>query len=201
MKGKKLIWLMVLLLALLSSTGLAYAQEVGVGVNLGKISVDEPMMPGGSYKLPSVGIINSGQVKTDYEMAVSYHEGQPELKPDAAWFTFDPKTITLESKQSKTIAITVHIPANAKPGNYFAYLEAHPVAKEGGIAIGIAAATKLYFTVKPANIFSALANQVSTFLENQAPYSWVGLGVILLIIIILLFRRFVHISLRVGKKE
>lgn len=197
MQVKKLIWLMVLLLALLSSTGLAYAQELGVGINTGKITVDEPMMPGGSYKLPSVGIINTGQVMTDYEMAISYHEGQPELKPAAAWFNFDPKTITLEPKQSKNIAITLHIPANARPGAYFVYLEAHPVAKAGAVAIGIAAVARLYFTVKPANIFSALANQASAFIQDQAPYSWVVLGVILLVIIIILIRRFVRISLRV----
>ena len=81
MKGNKLALLAVLvLLALLSTTGLAYAQ-IGVGVNLGKISVDEPLMPGGSYRLPSVGIINTGEVTSDYEMAVTYHHQQKELRP------------------------------------------------------------------------------------------------------------------------
>ena len=201
MRGNKLALLMVLvLLAVLLSTGLAYAQ-LGVGINLGKISVDEPLMPGDSYRLPSVNVINSGQVASDYEMEVTYHHEQPEMRPPGEWIKFDPQTVTLEPGQSQSVAITLNLPVNAKPGDYFAYLEVHPVAKKGGVAIGIAAATKLYFNVKPANIFSALANQVSTFFETNAPFSWVGLGVVILIIIILLFRRFVHISLRVEKKE
>ena len=204
MKYHKLTWFIIpllLLLAMLSSVGLAYAQEVGVGINMGKISVDEPMMPGGSYKLPPVSIINTGQVTSDYGMGVSYHQDQKELQPPAGWFEFDPKTVTLEPGKSQPISITLHVSVKAKPGDYFAYLEAHPVAKEGNVAIGIAAAAKLYFTVKPANIFSAFANVVADFFKNRSPYSWVGLGVIVLIIAVFLFRRFVHISLRVERKE
>jgi hypothetical protein len=204
MKGKKLIWLMALLVlgaAVLSGTGLAYAQEVGVGINMGKISVDEPMMPGGSYKLPAVSIINTGQVTSDYGMGVSYHQDQKELQPPAGWFEFDPLTVTLEPGKSQPVNITLHVSVKAKPGDYFAYLEAHPVAKEGNVSIGIAAAAKLYFTVKPANIFSAFANMVADFFKSSSPYSWVGLGVIVLIIAVFLFRRFVHISLRVERKE
>jgi len=204
MKNKKLTWFIIpllLLLAMLSNMGLAYAQEVGVGINMGKISVDEPMMPGGSYKLPAVSIINTGQVASDYAMGVSYHQDQKELQPPAGWFEFDPKTVTLEPGRSQPVNITLHISVKAKPGDYFAYLEAHPVAKEGNVAIGIAAAAKLYFTVKPANIFSAFANVVGDFFGTRSPYSWVGLGIIVLIIAVFLFRRFVHISLRVERKE
>jgi hypothetical protein len=204
MKNKKLTWFIIpllLLLMMLTSAGLAYAQEVGVGINMGKISVDEPMMPGGSYKLPAVSIINTGQVASDYAMGVSYHQDQKELQPPAGWFEFDPKTVTLEPGKSQSVNITLHISVKAKPGDYFAYLEAHPVAKEGNVAIGIAAAAKLYFTVKPANIFSAFANVVGDFFGTRSPYSWVGLGIIVLIIVVFLFRRFVHISLRVERKE
>ena len=200
MTGNKLALFMVLvLLAVLSTTGLAYAQ-IGVGVNLGKISVDQPLMPGGIYRLPSVSVINSGQVASDYEMEVSYHHEQPQLRPPAEWVEFEPKTVTLEPGQSQPVAITLNIPVNAKPGDYFAYLEVHPVAKKGGVAIGIAAATKLYFSIKPANIFAAVAHQVSTFFETNAPFSWVGLGILILVIVIFLFRRFVRISFRVEKK-
>ena len=199
MKAKLALLVILALLAVLLTGGLAYAQ-VGVGVNLGKISVDEPLMPGGSYRLPSVGVINSGTVTSDYEMEVSYHHQQKELMPSAEWVEFDPKTFTLEPGQSRPVAVTLNIPVGAKPGDYFAYLEVHPVAKEGGVAIGIAAATKLYFSVKPANIVSAVTSRVSTFFEANAPFSWVGLGVLFLIVVVLLFRRFVHISFKVERK-
>jgi len=202
MRCKKLALLVMLaLLLVLSITSLAYAQEIGVGINLGKISVDEPMMPGGSYGLPSINIINTGEVTSNYEMGVSYHQNQTEMRPLAEWFEFDPTIVTLEPGQSAPVAITLNLPIKAKPGDYFAYLEAHPVAKEGNVAIGIAAAAKLYFTIKPANIFSAVANQISEFFTDYSPYSWVGLGVVILIIIFFLVRRFVHISFRVEKKE
>lgn len=199
MRGKLALLVVLVLLALLSTTGLAYAQ-VGVGVNLGKISVDEPLMPGGSYRLPSVGVINTGQVTSDYEMAVTYHHEQKELRPSPEWVDFNPKTFTLEPEQSVPVALTLNIPVGTNPGDYFAYLEVHPVAKKGGVAVGIAAATKLYFSIKPANVFSAVTHRVSTFLETNAPFSWVGLGVLILIIVIFLFRRFVRISFRVEKK-
>lgn len=196
MTGNKLALLVVLiLLAVLLTTGSTYAQ-IGVGISLGEISVDEPLMPGRSYQLPSIGVINSGQVTSDYEMAVTYHHQQKELRPPLESIDFDPKTFTLEPGQSLPVAVTLNIPVDAKPGDYFAYLEVFPVAKKGGVGIGIAAATKLYFTVKPANIFSAIAGRVSTFFETNAPFSWVGLGVLILIIVILFLRRFVQISFR-----
>ncbi len=200
-RNKLVLIVMLVLLLVLSGTSLAYAQDIGVGINIGKISVDEPMMPGGSYGLPSINIINTGEVTSNYEIGVSYHRNQPEMRPPAEWFEFDPATVTLEPGQSAPIAITLDLPLKAKSGDYFAYLEAHPLAKEGEVAIGIAAAAKLYFTIKPANIFSAFANQVSEFFTDYSPYTWVVLGVVVLIIIFFLIRRFVHISFRVEKRE
>ncbi len=45
----------------------AVAQEgVGVGVNVGSIEVDESLLSGDSYRLPSVGVVNTGHVASDY---------------------------------------------------------------------------------------------------------------------------------------
>lgn len=199
MRAKLALLIVLVLLSVLWTSGVADAQ-VGVGVNLGKISVDEPLMPGGSYRLPSIGVINSGQVTSDYEMEVTYYHEQKELKPSPEWIEFAPKTFNLEPGQSLSVAITLNIPVKAKPGDYFAFLEVHPVAEKGGVAVGIAAATKLYFSVKPANIFSAVISRVSTFFETNAPFSWVGLGVLVLIIVIFVLWRFVRISFRVERK-
>ena len=46
------------------------------------------------------------------------------------------------------------VPVKTKPGEYFAFLESGPVAEGGpGTSGGVAVATKLYFTVVPANLW------------------------------------------------
>ena len=201
MKIRNLALLTVLaLVAALSSASPSYAQT-GVGVDIGKISVDEPLTPGGIYRLPSVGVINTGQEAGDYEVEVSYLHQQKELRPAQEWFTFEPKTFYLEPGQSQPVSISLSIPVNAKPGDYFASIEAHPIVKKTGVSSGVAAATKLYFTVKPASIFAAVVARVSTFFEPTAPTSYIVLGVAGLIGVIFLFRRFFHIRFRVERKE
>lgn len=175
--------------------------KVGVGVNLGKIAVDEPLMPGGIYRLPSLGVINTGDETKDYVLDVTYHYQQKELEPPGDWFIFSPKTFELAPAKSQTVDIKLNLPVNARPGNYFAYLEAHPIVKgKKGVTIGVAAATKLYFSIKPANIFSAILYKILTFFETFAPYSYIGLGLLVLIAGILIFRRYFKIKLGVERR-
>lgn len=187
-------------LIVLCSPSPAYAQ-IGVGVNLGKISVDKPLSPGGTYHLPSVSVINTGEEASDYEVEVTYHYEQKELRPPADWVKFDPKTFHLEPGESQPVAITLSIPVRAEPGDYFAYIEAHPIVKEEGVAIGVAAATKLYFTVKPSNIFTAIWHRIKSFFETNAPISYIIPGVVGLILVFFLSRRFVRVRVRVESKR
>ena len=53
---------------------------IGVGVNLGKIEIDEPLKPGGIYNLPIVVVINTGVVGGDYELEITYHQDQPQFR-------------------------------------------------------------------------------------------------------------------------
>ena len=48
----------------------------GVGVSLGSISIDEVLRPGGSYGLPVLGVLNSGDEASEYLVTVSYDEQQ-----------------------------------------------------------------------------------------------------------------------------
>ena len=174
---------------------------VGVGVNLGKIKVDEPLKPGGIYNFPSIGVINTGDTPGDYELAVTYHQDQPELRPAQEWFSFTPSTFHLEPGQSQNVAIRLTLPVKIKPGDYFAYLEAHPIIKAGpGTTIGVAAATKTYFSVIPANIWQAIYWRVSSFLTMHAPWTYVVLVIILGAIIIAIFRKFFAFHIAIRKK-
>jgi len=65
--------------------------------------------------------------------------------------------------------------------------------------VGVAVASKLFFTVAPANIFQAISYRISSFFSTYAPWSWVGLGVLALIIMLVLVRRFFSFNIAVRK--
>lgn len=175
--------------------------RVGVGVNLGKIEIDEPLKPGGIYNFPSIGVINTGDTAGEYELAVTYHEDQPQLRPAREWFNFSPADFHLEPGQSQSVAVKLFLPVKTKPGDYFAYLEAHPVIKAGpGTTIGVAAATKTYFSVVPANLWQAIYYKIASFLTIYAPWTYVVLAMIAAAIIISIFRRFFSFQFGIRKK-
>jgi len=174
---------------------------IGVGVNLGKIEIDEPIKPGGIYNFPSIGVINTGTEPADYELAITYHQDQPEIRPLQEWFSFNPSSFRLEPGESQNVAVKLTLPTKTKPGDYFAYLEAHPVIKAGpGTTIGVAAATKTYFSVAPANIFQAITYRVSSFFTVYAPWTYVVLIVVVGAIIITVFRKFFKFNINIKVK-
>lgn len=175
--------------------------KVGVGVGLGKIQIDEPLSPGGIYNLPSLPVLNTGDEAGEYEVAVTYQHEQEQLRPEEAWFNFGPKTFHLEAGGSQKVDISLNLPVKVKPGHYFAYLEAHPIAKKEGVTIGVAAATKLYFAVKPAGVLGAAAARVTSWLENNTPYSYWVLAGLIALAAILVFRRFFALELGIRRKK
>ncbi|KKU85817.1 MAG: hypothetical protein A2667_00665 [Candidatus Wildermuthbacteria bacterium RIFCSPHIGHO2_01_FULL_47_27] len=180
---------------------LAVSAGVGVGVNLGKIEIDEPLKPGGIYNFPSIGVLNTGDEPGEYELAVTYHQDQPELRPPQEWFSFSPSSFHLEPGASQSVAVKLSLPMKVKPGDYFAYLEAHPIIKAGpGTTIGVAAATKTYFTVIPANIWQAIYYKTTSFFTIYAPWTYVVLAMIGAAIIITIFRKFFAFQIGIRKK-
>lgn len=192
------IFLITIFLGLIAWPALA---GVGVGVNLGKIEIDEPLKPGGIYNFPSIGVINTGDTAGEYELAITYHQDQPQLRPAQQWFSFNPAEFHLEPGQSQSAAVKLFLPVKTKPGDYFAYLEAHPVIKTGpGTTIGVAAAAKTYFSVAPANIWQAIYYKTISFLTIYAPWTYVVLAMIAAAIIISIFRRFFSFQFGIRKK-
>lgn len=196
---KKLIFLFAIIL--IASPSLVLA-GVGVGVNLGKIEIDEPLKPGGIYNFPSIGVINTGDEPGDYELEVTFLQDQPEQRPAPEWFSFTPSEFPLTPGESQSVAVKLTLPVNTKPGDYFAFLEAHPIVKAGpGTTIGVAAATKTFFTVEPANAFQAITYRISSFFETNAPWPHVVLVVVLGAIIIVIFRRFFAFQFGIKRKK
>lgn len=198
---KKIILPLIILLTIIFFITSVALAGVGVGVNLGKIEIDEPLKPGGIYNFPSLGVINTGDEPGDYELEITYHQDQPQLRPAQEWFSFNPSSFPLEPGQSQSVKVQLNLPMKLKPGDYFCYLEAHPVIKAGpGTTIGVAAATKTYFTVIPANIWQAIYYKTASFFTIYAPWTYVVLAIVMAAIIITIFRKFFAFQIAIRKK-
>jgi len=179
--------------------------KLGVGVGLGKINIEETLNPGGIYNLPSLPVLNTGDEDADYEVEVTFLSDQEELTPESDWFSFTPQSFALEDGQSQLVEVVLTLPVDAKSGDYFAFLEAHPVTGGEGVTIGIAAATKLNFSVEPSNILGAVIERVRSLFEQSKPASYIVLGIAAGVIVILVGRRYVDVNVGLrkgrGKKE
>ncbi|MEK7609683.1 MAG: hypothetical protein AAB470_01000 [Patescibacteria group bacterium] len=183
----------------LFSTAAVFA-KVGVGMGAGEIRLTESVKPGGVYELPSLRIFNTGDEVTIYGMNIAYHQDRPELRPAQSWFSFNPATFTIEPGKSQEVKVTMLVPVKAKPGDYFAFVESGPVASNSpGTSVGVAVASKLFFTAAPANIFQAISYRTSSFLAVYSPWSWVGLGLLASIIFIIVVRKFFSFNIAVRK--
>ena len=182
--------------------GASYAlAQAGVGISPGKITVDEPLFPGSYYKLPSVQVVNTGTTASQYEVVLASMAEQEKLQPTAGFISFSPESFHLEPGASQTVSLTMNIPARAQPGDYLAYIEAHPASLgAGGTSVGIAVATKLYFTIKPANIVVGIAYSIACFFTSTAPVSYIVLGIRVLGVIIFFLRKVIKLEVRVGQK-
>ena len=192
---------MALSLTALLAPGTALAQA-GVGVNVGNIQIDETLAPGGIYTLPSIGVINTGHDPAEYGLRITYRSEQEELQPPEDWFSFNPSQFRLEADQSQVVEVKLKLPLTAKPGDYFAFIEAFPVTTEGGggVAIGIAAATKLNFTVKPSNVFSASFLWFFHRFRDASPWSWTGVGIFGALVLGFVVYRYVPLRIQIGRR-
>jgi P pilus assembly chaperone PapD len=195
--------ILLAILFLLLTAGVSYAR-IGVGVGTGKIEVDQKLKPGIIYQLPPLTVVNTGDEVSDYKVGVSYHEKQTQLEPPEAWFRFSPKEFNLEPGKVQVVNIKLDLPVNAKPGQYFTYLEGQPIKKSqsGATSISIAAAAKLYFEVVPANLLQGIYYKLVSFWNIYQPWtSWAAIAVGFLIVVGLA-KKFLNIEINLkGKKD
>jgi hypothetical protein len=194
--------LFIVLLASIFFGSQAFA-TIGVGIGAGKITLDEELTPGSIYQLPSLPVLNTGDEPSDYAVSIEYNEVQSQMKPKADWFTFTPKTFHLEPGKSQVVKVSVAVPIKTIPGEYFSYLEAHPVVADvaGVTSIGVAAASKLYFTVAPANFLQGIFYRTKSLVERGTPWTYIGFGIIALIVLIKIFRKFFKFNIAINVKR
>lgn len=190
----------IFFLALVLLLPLVVFARIGVGIGIGKIQIEEPLRQGGIYNFPSLPVLNTGDEPSQYGVSIEYRQNQPQLRPAQEWFSFSPPSFHLEPGKSQSVAVKLILPLETKPGDYFAFLGAHPVMEaKPGASVGVAAAAKMYFTVAPANIWQGIYYRVVSFWTVYAPWTWVVLGVVLLAIIITIFKK--HFAFQIGVKK
>ena len=200
---KALLVIFTALSVLLPSTTNLFA-SVGVGVGLGSIKVDEELKQGMQYNLPILTVLNTGDVAGEYTVDIAYHKDQEELLPPKEWFTFSPEIFYLEPGDSQNIEITLTLPIDdVVPGDYFAYVEGKPSRKldTGETVIGVAAATKLTFTIAPSNIFEGIYYRALAIYNAYRPYSTVLIIFIGLLILYTLLKSNFNFNLSIQKKR
>ncbi len=176
--------------------------KVGVGMGAGEVRVTEDIKPGGIYSLPNLRIFNTGDEVTTYGMNVAYHQDYHQIRPAKDWFSFEPATFTLDPGESQEVLIVMTVPVKVEQGDYFAFLESGPVAThEAGTSVGVAVATKLYFTVVPANIWQAISHRIEAFFSTNAPWSWVVLWTVVILVVLSVFVRFFSLNISLRKKS
>jgi len=202
MKKRILFCSAIIFLITLTSFPLFSFAKLGVGVGAGKITVDKPLKAGIIYALPNLPVINTGDQLTSYGVSVEYLERIPELRPAREWFVFNPSIFELKPGEVKNVAISLNIPLKVKPGNYFAFLEAHPIVNEqtGITQVGIAAAAKLYFIISPANVFQGIYYRISSLVIKYSPWSYIIPLIIVLAVILSVLRKFIKIDVKFNKK-
>lgn len=205
---KKIIILIIFFVIVLIFPAAIFS-KVGVGIGTGKIRMSD-LKAGGIYEVSPLSIVNTGDEVSDYQMGVAYNTNQPEMWPEKSWFKFTPGKFTLQPGAGQIVQVKLNLPVKMKPGDYFAYLEAKPVPKPtlasgGNVArVGVAAASKFYFSVIPSNIWQAIIYRFSTLLKNYAPWSYIISIVIIsacvFAAITILFKKYFHFQINISKK-
>jgi hypothetical protein len=105
-------------------------------------------------------------------MTVSSIQGQDGIPVPDDWFDFEPRELTLEPGQTKKVAARLSLPTGADPGSYEGLLAAQIVTAGGGAQVGAAAAAKVLFEVESATLLGAWWHRISTWFEDNAPWTW-----------------------------
>lgn len=150
----------------------AVAASTGVAIDLGRITIQQNLTPGGSYRLPTMGVRNPGTETTSYELKASPLEIDGREPSPASWFSFSPARLTLKPNGTRAVKVRIDLPTGADPGDYVALVGPQIVTKGSGAQVGAAAASRVTFTVEPATTLHAWWLKAKTLFRNHAPWSW-----------------------------
>jgi hypothetical protein len=172
----------------------------GVAIDLGRVDIQQDLTPGGSYRLPTMGVRNPGTEKTSYELKASPLLMKGRDAPAESWFHFSPSKLTLKPGQTQAVKVRIDLPTGADPGDYVALVGPQIVTKGRGAQVGAAAASRVSFTVEPATWLQAEWLKIKTFFSDRAPWSYVLPFLLLLSLLAWRLRRRFSFALRVERR-
>jgi hypothetical protein len=167
------------LLALVLGLNQVAGADSGVGISLGSINVDDDLKPGGRYALPEVTVINTGDSREEYQLAITYIEDYPAKRPAPDWVEFQPQRFVLDSGDAQPVVVRVTVPSGAEPGDYFALIEAQMVG-DANESVQASVATKLRFAVAEGSWLDAKRRQINRWLDDAAPWPYIAAGGLLM---------------------
>lgn len=147
-------------LVALASFAQRSAASVGVGVQVGPVRLGTVAHRGESYALPPVYVVNTGTQAEAISVRVERLSRGPGLVVPPSWIRATGPAVQLAPSNSARIPLELVVPGLAQPGRYRSdiVVTGSPVAATRLAHIGVAAATKLEFSVSsaPAQAHSAL---------------------------------------------
>jgi len=163
-------------LFMLATSASAWGVSIGVGTDTGVIKVDNELVAGGTYALPTFRVGNTGSDSMGYVMKVAPYKGG--ITVPAAWVTFEPDVAFLKAEEWVEIQATLVVPADAAPGHYTALLAASPKLPDGmsSAKVNVGAGPRLEVDVIAASPASATVWKLRQWFAKTMPWSAAGIG-------------------------
>jgi hypothetical protein len=144
--------LMSALIAGVLAAGLApriASASIGTGVGADPLVLAGTAVPGHSYELPRLYLVNTGTETSRYALAVTRIDHGAQRDVPAGWVVLPAAPVTLGAKNTTYVPLTLRVPADAPLGDYMTDVVAGTMAHAGGAgaAVGAKAAAQLLFTV------------------------------------------------------
>lgn len=126
--------------------------SIGIGVQNGPVRLGRVAHPGDSYTLPSVSVINTGTQTEAVTVRVERLSRGPGLAVPPSWVHVTGPSVRLSPHRATRIPLGLAVPGDAKPGAYLSDIVVVAATRisAGKANLGVAAATKLEFSVGPA---------------------------------------------------
>jgi len=122
--------------------------DVGVGVGASPITLAQPALPGHTYELPPLLVVNTGTEQSTIVLQVRPAGGAAEQPVPSSWIAFGKNGFALAAKATMAVAVTLAVPAGASGGAYRSdVLVSLGRADAPGVGLGVGALARLSFSV------------------------------------------------------
>jgi hypothetical protein len=128
--------------------------SVGVGVQAGPVRLAGTAHPGGTYALPPVYVVNTGTEPESVAIRIERISRGAGRTVPPSWIRVTAPLPRLGHGQSARVPLSLVVPAQAAPGQYFSdvVVTGSAAVTTGGANLGVAAATDLEFRIAPGAV-------------------------------------------------